>query len=124
MTQHLRTTAINDIPFDFIISTNYSLAEAIKIMIAVGILLTYGLQLTVTADLAWQGLRSKLTRSWGGASNHEDEAEDNESSPRLTTYYYGMRFILIFGTSKHDYSTYHITYYVDHRKKYVLAVRR
>ncbi|XP_060845019.1 proton-coupled amino acid transporter-like protein CG1139 [Rhopalosiphum padi] len=71
------------------------LSEVIKIMIALGILLTYGLQLTVTTDLAWQGLRSKLAGSKGGDA---DSGDDEESSPRLTTYYYCMRFILIFGT--------------------------
>lgn len=73
-------------------------------MIALGILLTYGLQLTVTADLAWQGLRSKLVKSMGGSTDSDDEAKVDDSSPKLTTYYYIMRFILIFGTSKHEYN--------------------
>lgn len=74
------------------------LSEVIKIMVAVGILLTYGLQLTVTTDLAWQGLRKRLIRSKDGVSDCGDVSEDDESSPRLTAYYYCMRLILIFGT--------------------------
>ncbi|KAF0767583.1 proton-coupled amino acid transporter-like protein CG1139 [Aphis craccivora] len=77
---------------------NNRLSEVIKIMIALGILLTYGLQLTVTADLAWQGLCKRLIKSKDGVSNCGDVSEDDESSPRLTAYYYCMRLILIFGT--------------------------
>jgi len=75
-------------------------------MIAVGILLTYGLQLTVTTDLAWQGLRKRLIKSKDGVSDCADVTEDDESSPRLTAYYYFMRLILILGTSKHKYELY------------------
>lgn len=83
---------------------------AIKLMIAVGILLTYGLQLTVTTDLAWQGLRSKLVKSTGG-SDSDDAAKDDDSSPKMIAYYYGMRFILILGSSKHEYSIPYNTQY-------------
>lgn len=66
-------------------------------MIALGVLLTYGLQLTVTADLAWQGLRSKLVKN----AELEEATDDKENlSPRLRAYYYGMRFSLILGTSE------------------------
>jgi len=81
-----------------------SLSEVIKLMIALGILLTYGLQLTVTADLAWQGLRNKLAKSMGESTDCDDETKDDDSSPKLMAYYYSMRFILIFGTSKHEHS--------------------
>uniref|UniRef100_A0A2H8TWL3 Proton-coupled amino acid transporter 1 n=2 Tax=Melanaphis sacchari TaxID=742174 RepID=A0A2H8TWL3_9HEMI len=77
---------------------NNRLSEVIKIMIALGILMTYGLQLTVTTDLAWQGLRSKLVRSKGETTDCRDVTDDDDSSPRLTTYYYLMRSILIVGT--------------------------
>lgn len=73
-------------------------------MIAMGILLTYGLQLTVTADLAWQGLRRKLVRPMKGTVSDQYDGEeindDEKFTPRLTMYYYGMRFSLILGTSK------------------------
>ncbi|XP_001944882.2 proton-coupled amino acid transporter-like protein pathetic [Acyrthosiphon pisum] len=52
------------------------LSQVIKMMIAAGILLTYGLQLTVTTDLAWQGLRSKVVKSMGGSDS--DDAEDDD----------------------------------------------
>lgn len=74
------------------------LSEVIKLMIALGILLTYGLQLTVTSDLAWQGLRSKFVKSIGGSADCNDAVEDDDSSPKMVTYYYSMRFFLIFGT--------------------------
>lgn len=77
----------------------YRVADVIKIIIALGILLTYGLQLTVTADLAWQGLRRRLMKKDG---KEEVNDEDNEEfSPRMTAYYYGMRFSLILGTSEY-----------------------
>jgi len=38
----------------FLISFLYKLSEGVKIIIAFGILMTYGLQLTTTADLVWQ----------------------------------------------------------------------
>jgi proton-coupled amino acid transporter len=60
--------------------------------------LTYGLQLTVTTDLAWQGLRSKLVKSTGGSDDGDDAVKDDDSSPKMLTYYYSMRFILILGT--------------------------
>ncbi|VVC38476.1 Amino acid transporter, transmembrane domain [Cinara cedri] len=71
------------------------LSEAVKVMIAIGILLTYGLQLTVTVDLAWQKLRSILVKDHGVDGLTEEE---EDSSPRLTAYYYGLRFVMIFGT--------------------------
>ncbi|KAL4135762.1 hypothetical protein QTP88_007352 [Uroleucon formosanum] len=93
------------------------LSEVIKIMIALGILLTYGLQLTVTTDLAWQGLRSKLVKSMGGSNNDDDVAKDDDSSPNMITYYYSMRFILILGTSEHEYS---VPYNTQYRELYKL----
>lgn len=82
----------------------HRLSEAIKVLIALGILLTYGLQLTVTADLAWQGLRSKLTNK--ASDDFKDNTKDDEDSLKLTLYYYIMRFMLILGTSKQ----YHINF--------------
>lgn len=73
-------------------------------MIALGILLTYGLQLTVTSDLAWQGLRNKFVKSIGGSDDCNNEEKDDDSSPKMVTYYYSMRFFLIFGTSKYEYN--------------------
>lgn len=83
----------------------YRLSESVKVMIALGILLTYGLQLTVTADLAWQALRKKLTKHSKGSitdecTDEEKNVDDEEFSPRLTAYYYAMRFSLILGTSE------------------------
>lgn len=79
---------------------DFRLAEVIKIMIALGVLLTYGLQLTVTADLAWQGLRSKLVKNCSGCEEQTADGDKEDLSPRLTAYYYGMRFSLILGTSE------------------------
>ncbi|XP_060859005.1 proton-coupled amino acid transporter-like protein CG1139 [Metopolophium dirhodum] len=73
------------------------LSIVIKLMIAGGILLTYGLQLTVTTDLAWQGLRSKVGKSTDG-SDSDDAAKDDDSSPKMIAYYYSMRFLLILGS--------------------------
>lgn len=77
----------------------HRLADVIKIMIALGILLTYGLQLTVTADLAWQGLRRRLAKNSEKEEINDEEKE--EFSSRMTAYYYGMRFSLILGTSEY-----------------------
>jgi len=70
-------------------------------------MLTYGLQLTVTADLAWQGLRSKLaksakskTKNGGGA----DDDDDDELLPESMAYYYTMRLFLILGTGTDIYA--------------------
>lgn len=71
-------------------------------MVAFAILLTYGLQLTVTADLAWQGLRSKLvgTTEEGSGDGQEEAKDEEEWTPKLTLYYYCMRLVLILGSSK------------------------
>lgn len=74
-------------------------------IVAFAILLTYGLQLTVTADLGWQALRKKITGSAKETpTEFQEEAteeEEEEWTPKLTLYYYGMRFILIFGSSEY-----------------------
>ncbi|XP_025419886.1 proton-coupled amino acid transporter-like protein CG1139 [Sipha flava] len=77
---------------------NNRLSEVIKTMIALGILLTYGLQLTVTADLAWQGLRKKIFNVPEGEPGATDDGDDEEWSAKMTAYYYAMRFALILGT--------------------------
>lgn len=68
-------------------------------MIGVGILFTYGLQLTVTADLTWQRLRNMLIK---GSKDRVvgSTKEEDDSSLKFTIYYYVMRFFLILGTSK------------------------
>lgn len=73
------------------------MSDVIKIVVAVGILLTYGLQLTVTADLTWQGLRSKLPTKFKKSEANND-ADDDEYSPKFIAYYYIMRLSLILGT--------------------------
>lgn len=79
-------------------------------MIAFGILLTYGLQLTVTADLAWQGLRKRLSKSPAGESAVDDDDDDDEEcSVKMTAYYYAMRFTLILGTSEYRTRVGHLT---------------
>lgn len=85
-------------------SISWRLSEAVKIMIAVGILFTYGLQLTVTADLTWQRLRNMLIKN---PKDHETGStkEEDGSSLRFTIYYYVMRFFLILGTSKYNQRT-------------------
>lgn len=81
----------------------YRLSDAIKMTIAFAILLTYGLQLTVTADLAWQALRKKLTGTAKGAigDSLEEATDEEEWTPKLTLYYYCMRFGLILGSSEY-----------------------
>lgn len=81
----------------------YRLSDAIKIIIAFAILLTYGLQLTVTADLAWQALRKKITGAKKGVSGDGQikTTDEEEWTPKLTLCYYFMRFTLILGSSKY-----------------------
>lgn len=90
----------------------YRLSDCVKLLIALGILLTYGLQLTVTADLAWQGLRTKLVRTTkangeDGETPRVNTQNNEEFTPRLTMYYYGMRFGLILGSSKYYFEFYY-----------------
>lgn len=69
----------------------------IKVLVALGVLLTYGLQLTVTVDLAWQRLRRWLVKNMETEDMYEDK---EEFTPKLIAYYYAMRFSLILSTSK------------------------
>jgi hypothetical protein len=69
---------------------NYRIAEGVKAVIGVGILLTYGLQLNVTADLVWKGIFKKLVIRIGKIDSIQAER-----------FYPVMRILLILGTSKH-----------------------
>lgn len=94
-------------------------------MIALGILLTYGLQLTVTADLAWQGLRKKISNAPAGepgAVDDDDDGEDGERSAKMTAYYYAMRFTLILGTSKGGRPRVTRSFDIEHYRLTVLRV--
>ncbi|CAI6357784.1 unnamed protein product [Macrosiphum euphorbiae] len=70
-----------------------SLSECVKIVVTLGILMTYGLQLTVTADLVWQWLlrRSDANVSTKGGSDTAQEVNNKNK-------YNIMRFSLIIGT--------------------------
>lgn len=60
--------------------------------------MTYGLQLTVTADLTWKAMCNKIK---GITKNFEYmEETDKEKSTKSFIYYYSMRFMLIVGSSK------------------------
>ncbi|XP_060858812.1 proton-coupled amino acid transporter-like protein pathetic [Metopolophium dirhodum] len=70
-----------------------SLSEGVKIVVTLGILMTYGLQLTVTADLVWQWLKRKNdTNVFPRAGSATQEVSEMNYQYKL------MRFSLIIGT--------------------------
>jgi len=75
----------------------YSLSEAVKIVVTLGILMTYGLQLTVTADLVWQWIKKKVAKST--IQKHGSNTVIIEKTTKSLEYNV-MRFILIIGTGK------------------------
>jgi len=73
----------------------YSLSEGVKIAVTLGILMTYGLQLTVTADLVWQWMeRKNNTNVLPKAGSATQEVSE------MNHQYDLMRFSLIIGTGK------------------------
>ncbi|CAH1732871.1 proton-coupled amino acid transporter-like protein pathetic [Aphis gossypii] len=72
-----------------------SLSEAVKVVVTLGILMTYGLQLTVTADLVWQWIKRKAEKNT--IRKHGSKAVIIEKTTNSLEYNV-MRFILIIGT--------------------------
>lgn len=73
----------------------YSLSECVKIVVTLGILMTYGLQLTVTADLVWQWLVKRSDAKVSPKAGSDTAQEVNNKNK-----YNIMRFSLIIGTGK------------------------
>ncbi|XP_029344427.1 proton-coupled amino acid transporter-like protein pathetic [Acyrthosiphon pisum] len=70
-----------------------SLSEGVKIAVTLGILMTYGLQLTVTADLVWQWLKRRSdTNVFPRTGSATQEVSEMNNQYKL------MRFSLIIGT--------------------------
>lgn len=75
----------------------YRFSEAIKITITVGILMTYSLQLNVTADLVWQWLQKNMLMravSRNGLKTGVKIKTESSLNYRI------MRFSLIVGSGK------------------------
>jgi len=79
------------------ISCSYRLSEAVKIVVTLGILMTYGLQLTVTADLVWSWIKKKKAKK--AVRKHGSKVVVIEKT-KTSLDYYIMRFVLIVGTGK------------------------
>ncbi|XP_060845020.1 proton-coupled amino acid transporter-like protein pathetic [Rhopalosiphum padi] len=74
---------------------NNRLSEAVKIVVTLGILMTYGLQLTVTADLVWSWIKKKKAKK--AVRKHGSKVVVIEKT-KTSLDYYIMRFVLIVGT--------------------------
>ncbi|XP_025207523.1 proton-coupled amino acid transporter-like protein pathetic [Melanaphis sacchari] len=74
---------------------NNRLSESVKIVVTLGILMTYGLQLTVTADLVWQWIKKKKVKN--AVRKYGSKVVVIEKT-KTSLDYNIMRFILIIGT--------------------------
>ncbi|XP_050425986.1 proton-coupled amino acid transporter-like protein CG1139 [Adelges cooleyi] len=75
------------------------LSQSVKLAIALGILFTYGLQLTVTAELLWRSIQKSYfgVDLYTGDEQHKSEGKKSSDGAE-TVVYYTMRLFLILST--------------------------